>query len=248
MASRLIILGLTGNASDILDIVDAINRVAPAWEVLGILDDSSARGAEVYGVRVLGKLDEGPRIAADAKAGGEIRFVNAIGSDTSYMTRAEVIRKSGIVSARFATLMHPQAAVSARAEIGVGSYLCAGATVAGAVKIGAHVHVGAGCQIGHDSVIEEYAMIAPAAAIGGHVRIGRAAYIGAAASIRQRLNIGAGALVGMGAVVVRDVHAGITVVGNPARALARGPQAAVIDGVAGEFLKSRLRTGMKEPT
>jgi len=50
--------------------------------------------------------------------------------------------------------------------------------------------------------------------------VGAGSYVGARAVIRQQLRVGAGALVGMGAVVVRDVPDGATVVGNPARPLA----------------------------
>jgi len=53
------------------------------------------------------------------------------------------------------------------------------------------------------------------------VRVGRSCYIGAGAMIRQRVQIADGALVGIGAVVLRDVAAGATVVGNPARLLVR---------------------------
>lgn len=44
--------------------------------------------------------------------------------------------------------------------------------------------------------------------------------IGSSAVILPGVTIGAGALVGAGAVVVRDVRAGATVVGNPATELA----------------------------
>jgi UDP-2-acetamido-3-amino-2,3-dideoxy-glucuronate N-acetyltransferase len=48
------------------------------------------------------------------------------------------------------------------------------------------------------------------------------ASIGSGATILGGVRIGAGALVGAGAVVTRDVAAGETVVGNPARPLDRG--------------------------
>ena len=59
----------------------------------------------------------------------------------------------------------------------------------------------------------------------GNVVIEDHAYIGSGAILRQGkpgqpLVIGRGATVGMGAVVTKDVAAGSTVVGNPARPMA----------------------------
>jgi UDP-2-acetamido-3-amino-2,3-dideoxy-glucuronate N-acetyltransferase len=47
----------------------------------------------------------------------------------------------------------------------------------------------------------------------------RGASIGSGATILGGIRIGSGAMVGAGAVVTRDVAAGSTVAGNPARAL-----------------------------
>jgi maltose O-acetyltransferase len=53
------------------------------------------------------------------------------------------------------------------------------------------------------------------------VTIGDNAWIGGSAVILAGISIGDGAIVGAGAVVTRDVPANTTVVGNPARAVAR---------------------------
>jgi len=57
---------------------------------------------------------------------------------------------------------------------------------------------------------------------GKPVRIGRDVWIGGAALIMPGVTVGDGAVVGAGSVVTRDVEAGATVMGNPARAKRAG--------------------------
>lgn len=78
-------------------------------------------------------------------------------------------------------------------------------------KIDHHVHVG------HDSVIGERVVLCAGSIIGGFAEIGDRAYIGLNATIRNRVKVGAGAKIGMGANVTKNVPAGETWIGNPAR-------------------------------
>lgn len=213
----LIILGISGSAYDILDIVYAQNVAAPTWRVMGFLDDGRCAGTPHLGCPVLGALH-------DAGAFGGSLFINAIGSDASYTHRAHILAATGLKPDRFATLVHPQASVSPHARLGRGVYVSFGASIGGGVVVGDHVSFSPSCTVGHDSVIEDYALIAPGAVISGFVRVGRSSYVGASSCIRQRVTLGAGCLVGMGAVVLQDVAPGETVVGNPARVLRRTGQ------------------------
>ena len=214
MAQDLVILGASGNALDILDVVEAINAKAPTWNVVGVLDDAKIAEGTFAGLAILGRL-------SDAQRFDRAWFISAIGSDRSFRHRPRIVASTGVPLNRFATLIHPLAAVSARAKLGQGVCVNAGVSVAGNVAIGDCVSLGPGSIVGHDSSIENHAMLAPAAVVSGFCRIGVCCYLGAAATVRQRVRIGAGALVGMGAVVLADVEAGAVVIGNPARVLER---------------------------
>lgn len=101
--------------------------------------------------------------------------------------------------------------------IGPGALLSPFVTLTSNIRIGRCFHGNLYSYVEHDCVIGDYVTFAPGVHCNGNVTIGDHAYIGSGAIIRQGIVIGAGATVGMGAVVTKDVPAGATVIGNPAR-------------------------------
>ena len=83
--------------------------------------------------------------------------------------------------------------------------------------LGAGVRLNIGATIMHDCTVGDFTTIAPHALLLGHTRVGARAYIGAKATVLPGLTVGDEAIVGAGAVVTRDVPAGATVKGVPAR-------------------------------
>jgi sugar O-acyltransferase (sialic acid O-acetyltransferase NeuD family) len=109
-------------------------------------------------------------------------------------------------------------------EIAPGAILSPFVTLTSNVRIGRYFHANIYSYVAHDCLVGDYVTLAPSVQCNGNIVIEDHAYIGTAAILKQGemgkpLVIGRGAVVGMGAVVTKSVPAGVTVVGNPARAL-----------------------------
>lgn len=122
------------------------------------------------------------------------------------------------------TLFAPEATILDCNIIGMGSVFCSNTMVTSNARIGKFFQCNIYAYVAHDCVIGDFVTFAPGVRCNGRVHIDDYAYIGTNAIIREGtsekpLRIGKGAVVGMGAVVTRDVPAGATVIGNPARVM-----------------------------
>jgi maltose O-acetyltransferase len=89
------------------------------------------------------------------------------------------------------------------------------------VSIGEMTQIGPGVQILAADHPRDPALRKAGLEFGRPVRIGRNVWIGGGALIMPGVTVGDDAIIGAGSVVTRDVPAGVTVVGNPARPIPR---------------------------
>jgi acetyltransferase-like isoleucine patch superfamily enzyme len=73
----------------------------------------------------------------------------------------------------------------------------------------------------HDCLVGDHVHLSPGVLLGGGVTVHSFAHVGIGAIALPGSEIGEGAIVGAGAVVLDSVPSGTTVVGIPARLLAR---------------------------
>ena len=127
----LVIVGAGGFGRETAQAVHAINACGGAWRLLGFLDDDPARhGSLVDRTLVIGGRDEIGRLPGAS-------VVVCTGRPDNYVSRMQIVAELGLPTARYATIIHPAAAVSASSSIGPGCVLLAQVALTAAVRVGA---------------------------------------------------------------------------------------------------------------
>jgi len=207
----LVLIGSGGFGREAAEAVRALIAAGVPWRLLGFIDDDPGQAGKVIDrTPVLGGRDELKRLP-------DARVVVCTGRPGNYVSRPRIVAGLGLPAERYATIVHPTAAVSSSSALGHGTVLLAHTVLTAAVRVGSHVAVMPHVTLTHDDVVGDFATLASRCALGGGVRVGRCAYVGAGALVGQELVIGELALVGMGAVVTRDVPAREVWAGVPAR-------------------------------
>ena len=119
-------------------------------------------------------------------------------------------------------LVHPSVKWQRRTmQLGEGVIICAGSIATVNVRFEPFCLVNLSCTIGHEAVIGSGCVLNPTVNISGGVELGSGVLVGTGAQVLQYLKIGDGAQIGAGAVVNKDVSPDTTVVGVPAKELAK---------------------------
>lgn len=218
MAERVVVIGAGGFGRETLDVVEACIAAGAPWQLAGVVDDGP-RPVDLERLADRGVAFLGTEAEWLPTVTGDERFVVAIGSPA---IRERVARRLTAAGLQAVTAVHPRAVIGSQARIGVGVVVTAGVQVSTNVTLGDHVHLNPASIIGHDAVLAPFVSVNPGAIVSGNVVVESAVLLGAGSVVLQGLTVGAGSTVGAAACATKDVAAGTTVVGVPARVLQTG--------------------------
>lgn len=213
----LILFGAGGLGREVALLVQAIEARAPAWELLGFVDDGG--GESNLGLPILGGFEA---LVATASRRGRLAVAIAIGRCEHLAAVAARVRAALGDAVWFPNLIHPDATAAPRVlDLGEGNIVAAGARLAN-VTLGSFNVINMNTVLGHDVTVGDCTLIHPSATICGAVSIGSGVTVGAGATVLPGLAVGDGCTVVAGSVVGQPVRPGDTVAGNPARVVKRG--------------------------
>lgn len=208
----LVIFGAGGLGREVAVLIHQINEAAaaPQWELRGFYDDVAPASTTVAGLPYLGT-------AADLNAVREpLHVAVAVGSSPG---RAAVVSRLTSPKLFFPTLIHPGVAHEPyqNLHLAEGCIIQQGCILTTDIRLGRFVLLNLGCTLGHDAELADFCSLMPHANVGGTAHLETGVYLGTNATVIQGIRVGAGTIVGAGAVAVRDLPAGVTAVGVPAK-------------------------------
>jgi sugar O-acyltransferase (sialic acid O-acetyltransferase NeuD family) len=208
---RTVVVGAGGHARSILDV---LRTSRTAFEPAACTDpDPALHGATIGGVPIVG--DDGR--LTDLLAEGVVVAALGVGGIGDNRPRASLHARLTALGFELPPAVHGFAHVASSATLGAASIVFAGAVVGPGTTVGDDVIVNSGAVVEHDCAIGDHVHLASRCVLGGAVAVATGAHVGLGATILQGRSVGAWAVVGAGAVVTRDVSAGETVIGCPAR-------------------------------
>jgi len=216
MVQDVVIWGSGGHARELADLIEAMNQDTRRLNLLGFIDDESARHGQpiLEGRLVLGGI-EWLRARTRPPA-----VVLGIGASAA---RARVARRLAGLDVEFPSLIHPAALVTRHTSLGIGAVVCAFAVVNNHASLGDHVHLNISSSVSHDCRVGSFCTLAPGARLTGTVTLAEGCDLGASCTVIPGRRVGEWTIVGAGAVVIDDVAPNATVVGVPARVVSARP-------------------------
>jgi sugar O-acyltransferase (sialic acid O-acetyltransferase NeuD family) len=183
---RLLIIGAGGHGRAVAEAAMLARHHLP----VAFLDDAAHPPSHIWDIPVWG-----PSAALAACQGRVDAVVVAIGRNDLRRDLHARVRAAGLP---LATIVHPAAVVSPRAQIGDGCALMAGAIVGTQARLGEGVIVNCAGVVDHDGVVGAFGHLGVNACMAGGTALGEGAWMQAGSSLGYGVAVAAWRVLGPG--------------------------------------------------
>lgn len=198
--NSIIIIGAGGFGSEALWLCRRIGL-----PVTGFCDDAEDRQH--------GHLDDLPLLGSPEEVAkrmpGPHGFHCAVGDNRA---RQALTRRAQALGWQPITLIDSAACCAPDVQIGAGSYIGMGSIVSCRARLGQGTVVNLQATVGHDCLLGDFAQVCPGARLSGACRMGEGALVGSNGVLIPSRSLGAWSILGAGAVAMRDVPDGESIV------------------------------------
>lgn len=184
-------------------------------DLIGFVDDNDEiQNTNVIGLPVIGKYQD----LFSKKFKEKIQEVYCpIGVNKVRMEYLSTLKKEGYNIPNF---IHHTVSIAPDVIMGEAVYMLAGNIVMPHTTIGNYIMINMDSTIAHHVTVEDGVFMSSGVNIGALINVRERAYIGMGVTAMTGVNeIGHDCLLGAGTVIIRDVPANATVVGNPGRVI-----------------------------
>lgn len=206
----LVIIGAGGFGREVADTVHSINRIKQTYNLLGFVDDGEhLKNKTINDIIVIGSREDLKALCSKRQIYAAIAIANA-------NIKKEIAKDlEGFVT--WENIIHPTAQVSDYCDMGKGNILQAFSIVGPNTRIGNHCMINSRSGMGHDARMDDYVSVMSFCDITGGVELKEGVYLALGVGIIPGITIGEGAYICAGSIVFKDVEAGATMIGNPAK-------------------------------
>ena len=205
---HLIIIGARGYGRGVYDIAQSMPTYQKEFDIKGFLDDKADAldGYDNY-PPILGAVETYEIQLDDV-------FTCALGDVKWKKHYASIILDKG---GNFMNVIHPSVFIGGNVELGTGLIIAYQSQIDCDVKIGDFVNIQCNVVVGHDSAVGSWSMLDCFTFMGGFSSIGENVTMHTRATLLPQLHAGDNATINAGSVVIHNVRANSTVMGNPAK-------------------------------
>ncbi len=193
---KILIIGAGTAATLVADIIFKI----PTFECVGIIDDKDElQGREVWGIPIVGKINDVPDLI---KNGLGTCVINTI---TSRPNRKKIYDKLKSQGIHFINIIDPSVCISNKIEIGDGNIIMGHSRIGPFVSIGNNNLISAYVNIEHHNILQDHCTFGPGVMTSGSVHMGNSILFGTGIFVEPSLRIGDNSIISSGVTLTRNV-------------------------------------------